>query len=1411
MPRSEMPSPPATRSQSVASDRTSAFKAPLLPSPQLSRRPEPAYIAASAASQIVTTDQDPFSLDLHDESEIPTNGEPALVAQASLKLVNCFLDQLLYDFLSVARSTSLASLRPAVTEILRPKLADEAIGGADEELHEYLGRGVEEDQLGYHGDPGPVGGWDLDAVWRQARLRCMVYSSLGDMEEEMFLAEEQHPGATDGSGYFSGGQDLVSPAVAIFLTSILEFIGEHILLLAGHAAAQRLLSRRRDAPIHNGSSTSILDEAGRLIVDEQDTEKVALNPTFGRLWRAWRKRVRASVTGYPRSKSRDSNLSRRRQHSVASSSRRSSIDAVESRNGLRERSRTDNLGGVPEEDFAAKIALPMSENDIEEIEVPGVADLNGYTRAMAKSEGVERKRRPQSLTMSHVTSAEDASPDLYRTYPPMSSQLRTSELFHLTRRRSQSLPSLVRSPFGANSEMSNHESAPSHHLQNPKVDIHKEHFHTEDIHKGDVYNEDVYNGNFHKGNVYKEDVHKESSKYIDQAPRGEPSRLHDDIPLVNHEDEQAGTSEFAANADDTAADVRTISSGSSLGLIREDEIEDLPGAVDLGTLDGSFSRAGIPRLRMNESAMYGAPYMVNGRSEHSFDTGSVSPLDPSDMSDERIAADIDVSSQSDDREMDTDHATIGVARTSNVPVFVTKSTYLNNPSPGPHPFESQQAGSALRSTRHENDAHGVDSSVYVSKEMKGSIQQRPKPQARESPVLPQTPSSQPDPGLGSKRTSPLELQQTAIGPGLGVFKDEHSPTSGSPNGHLATSRLASSPRTLLTKQSPVDSRTSEQTLEYAPAASPSLPGRASVQRLVNPPSPAREVAATSTRRSDSYGRGQGSVQRSNSGAPQESKNLVPRPHDEGEVQEQGGHHADEIGGGRRPASTAVKSGNKEKSFEQLMRSDETIQYTLTPPSVREMEENLRRTDTAASTRSPKKFGPTFATRPPSSDTTSSPSFTPSDFKGVKPALSISRPAGAPSKPRPGVPIARDGRAEWTSTRDFAEFIRTTGPDKVSDIMPGTLPSRSDSVPSKLDRSRSVGGPLHPVRSRSRQTSAAAQPSIAESKSDSSRSSKIQKPRVRLQARDAVVSQGDDSSALVDFIRQGPPGLRNEQESSIAQVIAPFNSPPDPTPGFSRARVRDVTSTISTASTYVGSSRSQAQSVHSYNSQTALLESRGVMGEATRSENGPPIQRRRHHVRDPYAIDSDSEEEEDGGIESRPRAKPGREESLMDFLRNVPPPSEQATLPSAFDDLPKPGPKTLSKRSKPTAKKAGPKEEQLPSSSSIVSSQAPQLSLPSHGHDSSFDTTDALRAAARSVVNGPLSAGGNTEHRPPALGASQPRSGRSEQGRSNELAMFLNTTEPPVTATRNPPVAPARNPSAAKEESGFSKIFRKIRA
>ena len=148
------------------------------------------------------------------------------VSNPSLALVNQFLDFLLYSFLFSSNSITIAALRPPITEVLRLRLAREAVAEADRELKSYLGGDDDEDVENYNDPSDAADQCSLEKSWKRCRIQCMNYSSIGDLEEDEASCD-------------SDQNDIVSPAVAIWLTSILEFIGEQILLVSGHASIAR--------------------------------------------------------------------------------------------------------------------------------------------------------------------------------------------------------------------------------------------------------------------------------------------------------------------------------------------------------------------------------------------------------------------------------------------------------------------------------------------------------------------------------------------------------------------------------------------------------------------------------------------------------------------------------------------------------------------------------------------------------------------------------------------------------------------------------------------------------------------------------------------------------------------------------------------------------------------------------------------------------------------------------------------------------------------------------------------------------------------------------------------------------------------------------------------------------------------
>lgn len=426
----QRPGSSRSRTQSISSDRPSTAALSVM-SPPLSASPEAAFIAASAASQIVTNDHDSHADTWYDQHGFQPSGETVLVSLAALRLVNGFLDHLLFNFLSRSGSTTLAALRPAVTEVLKPKLAKDAINNADEELREYLGGGDDDEFLQSQPSPSPRD-WDLELVWKRTRLRCMVYSSLGDMEEEDEDHHMEEGLLSDDDENLNGA---VSPAVAIFLTSILEFLGEQALISAGQAAWHRM--RVKYEKDQNDGIKGRSDLVDRIIVEEVDMERVALDRTLGRLWRAWKKRIRYPV--YSSADVSQQSLSRERllhfrQSSVSAESAVPPAvqeSSPESAAGEDPESLADKPVAEQDDMQAAAVPLPMSERDIDEIEVPGLVHYSDDESEEDEPEELDLSKRPKSMMILSLTTKDEfPEPDTSEPHTPT----------RIARKRANSLP-----------------------------------------------------------------------------------------------------------------------------------------------------------------------------------------------------------------------------------------------------------------------------------------------------------------------------------------------------------------------------------------------------------------------------------------------------------------------------------------------------------------------------------------------------------------------------------------------------------------------------------------------------------------------------------------------------------------------------------------------------------------------------------------------------------------------------------------------------------------------------------------------------------------------------------------------------------------------------------------------------------
>lgn len=432
-----------SRSRSRSASISSDSQLSLIHLAPPSVNPPPSFIAPASASQIITSDQEFNAADFVADED---DDSGALVTPEALSALNGFLDHLLLNILAAAKSTQLAAIRPAVADVLKPRLANLVVSVADEELSEYLGDG-EDEQSEFRGGQSPEGEFDLIRTWKLTRLRCMVYTRLGDLEEddeEEYIAQE---GLVDEEGAprrFTNHIGNITPAAAIFLTSIIEHIGEQALVIAGETARSRLSPKLVVECDENEDGVG--KERGsmnRLVVEELDVEKLALNPTLGRLWRTWRKRTR--TPNLSRLASRDS---LRRRGTVAGTigmnSRKSSFSITEDPLSppLEEPQSESQSEAQPEAQPEAQseidpvsIPLPMGENDVEEIENEDFPDFDtAEIRTMQAV--VAHKVRPQSLMVLTLQSPKSPSshtgspitPISARSAPPLSRHARSRSL-----------------------------------------------------------------------------------------------------------------------------------------------------------------------------------------------------------------------------------------------------------------------------------------------------------------------------------------------------------------------------------------------------------------------------------------------------------------------------------------------------------------------------------------------------------------------------------------------------------------------------------------------------------------------------------------------------------------------------------------------------------------------------------------------------------------------------------------------------------------------------------------------------------------------------------------------------------------------------------------------------------------------
>lgn len=276
-------------------------------------------------------------------------------------------------------------------------------------------------------------------------------------------------------------------------------------------------------------------------------------------------------------------------------------------------------------------------------------------------------------------------------------------------------------------------------------------------------------------------------------------------------------------------------------------------------------------------------------------------------------------------------------------------------------------------------------------------------------------------------------------------------------------------------------------------------------------------------------------------------------------------------------------------------------------------------------------------------------------------------------------MAREPQVMTESTRDFADFIRSTGPSKEQEVLP-ILNNRSTTSLNSLRQahingSRSSSPGAHSARSLNR--------TPLHSENVPPVPPMPNKGKNNMQPREPT-STADGTSDLIDFIRTGPNGSSQAgqpRQHRISRSVAPFRTTMDSdqmnewgerlaaqpdlklnTNVQSAPSVRSASSMKSSVRTSANSrapllnNSNAGETVHpAHSGVPQRLSSLGASASSPKNlqttTSEPTVKRYRN--KDPYAIDFD--DEDDDLLTALPKNR-REEESLIDFLRNSEPPA-----------------------------------------------------------------------------------------------------------------------------------------------------------
>ncbi|OCK81528.1 hypothetical protein K432DRAFT_424866 [Lepidopterella palustris CBS 459.81] len=1281
----ELASPRSSRAPSFSSDRPSLAGSTSFQIPS-NVRPAPAYIAASVASQIVT---DHHNAQLRQDFDLDDESSPflvnALFSDEALCLLNAFLDHLLFSFLSAARSPSLIAIRPAISDVLKPRLAREAMATADEELQGLLAGEDDEEFPALQNGQDQSERWDVETVWKRTRLRIMVYTRLGELEdedEERYVQQERGLSLDDGSNEELG---LVSWASAIFLTSVIEYIAEQTLVVSGQAAFARISAKMMKDAQRSTEGEEVQLE--RIIVEEFDVEKVALNSTLGRLWRTWRKRVRSPIVPLTSSSPRGS-ITRGISSVVSPARRGGSLDTtddsmIDGQNG----SRAQSLAEVPEHevtetDIAANIPLPITANDIAEIEVPGLAQQLDEESSGTQTPTLIPSRRPNSFIM------------LSSTQHLLDGALARRS----SRERPVSMPILGPTPF----TFASNSIASDSDFVTPMERMSEDQSHIGLRHSLDEEESDGVNPGILAGAL-------------------------------------AGATSLAAAAFATIVGTST-SNEDAVEMGHEDRVE-------MPVLSGDDREPEVLQSKRLSISASGPPGIVRTYSVRSNRSSSaLQTLEPKHyLKDSNVDDDVE------------DPEAIGVARTSNIPIPAT-------PSP---PSESTTNGHTVTSYKEQHgDESMADNEQITEKRVSRRLSVSP-PVPRKTPS-PVEMSMTSEKSIPRKEIPPPRSSSTSRSPALAALQESSSWPNITPETQVAENRASDVTRTR--------SQSSGHQSAAARSRDVLLPEK-SAKRKSNDSSRSGTRSRSGT--AEGYPTERASLQRVSSSSSTTRSTSTSILHSSKD--------SDSSIGRPRGLSTRFSEEDRQREFDSLVRGEETVKYTLTPQSMRDMDESpvVKKVESPkAATQvsvyprvnsgQPSSLGSQQAQQTAQQAPLRSISKGKSSVSSESTAMTSARPPSTNTATRKNGLAAREPRIQTESLRDFADFIRSTGPHDV-----GSYPVQPF-ITSTPSSSRSPGATSSSISSLGRKISGRHGTGHQPKTVNGADEGPSVRSKIHMEPR-SPAGQGNGNADLIDFIRQGPPNSQDGQHR-IPRAVAPFRSTVD-SDEFNRMlndRSPDNSHVESTYGSQV--STDSKHSAHaSTNSRTGLLPAPNVVQPAysntpqhlagSFSAPEPQVVRKRRRVKDPYAIDSDDEDED--LLTALPKSK-RQEESLIDFLRSVEPPPQNDPKPLATNGAVAAAARTRAINGTSQASSSTNGTSSNASAAAWSSSSTAHSGLPSSSGNSVMISSTIAASVPKS--NRP---------RPQARGAGARDARATARSDMNDLADFLRTSGPQEPAAQSP--------------------------